>query len=101
MGDHWTLVGGPMVDSGGVLGADKGQIILRMDGQDWTNYAVDVTFRNITNAGVTVRTQADGTGVDYNFRPFRHYDNRLALLERARPRPRYRAGRSGCRAPRR
>lgn len=83
-GTGWTDVIGPAVVGDGVLGANNASVTLRMDDHSWQNYAVDVTYRNITSGTVTVRSGGDGSGIDYSFRPFRHFDNRLAPLDKGK-----------------
>ncbi len=80
----WTDVIGPAVVADGILGANNAAVTLRMDDRGWSDYAVDVTYRNITSGSVTVRSGLDGSGIDYNFRPFRHFDNRLAPLDKGK-----------------
>lgn len=54
---------------------------MRIDGPTWRNYAVDVTYRNLTTGIIRVRSADDGSGVEYGLRPFRHLDNRMSLFK--------------------
>lgn len=76
--------------SGGVLkavtaarvpGASFSLATMRIDGASWRNYAVDVRYRNLTTGIIRVRASADGSGVEYGLRPFRHLDNRITLFK--------------------
>lgn len=83
-GSGWTDVIGPAVVGDGVLGANNATVMLRMDDRGWGDYTVDVTYRNITSGSVAARFELDGSGVVYNFRPFRHFDNGLVLLDKGK-----------------
>lgn len=63
-------------NEGGVLGG-LGRGTLSLLNVPWRDYALDVTYKNVQRASVMVRAQDPATGVSYNFRPFRHFDNGL------------------------
>ncbi len=78
--EKWTSVSGAFLPDNGVLGV-SGSGTLQLTEKGWRDYAVDVRFKNITSGSVMVRAQGASDGVVYTFRPFRHYDNLLALLD--------------------
>ena len=56
--------------------------VLNVGDSSWRNYTVDAYFKNINQASVMVHSMADQkNGIVYAFRPFRHFDNGLDLLE--------------------
>jgi len=56
--------------------------VLSVGDSSWRNYTVDAYFKNINQASVMVHSTADQkNGIVYAFRPFRHFDNGLNLLE--------------------
>jgi hypothetical protein len=63
-----------------VSGGAFTEAFMRIDGADWRNYAVDVTYRNLTTGVIRVRSTAGGSGVEFALRPFRHLDSRLSLF---------------------
>lgn len=67
-------------DAPDVPGSTFAQAYMRIDGPEWRNYAVDVRYRNLTSAGIRVRSSGDGDGVQYDFRPFRHVDQRMFVM---------------------
>ncbi len=56
-----------------------GQLFLPNDG--WTDYAVDVVFRNLESGGISVRAKDEKNGMTFDFRPFRHLDQNLSLVQ--------------------
>jgi hypothetical protein len=66
----------------GVLGAHEERNLTLSD-RPWTNYVVDMTFKN-PSAGALRVPHADGSGVEYSFRPLRHYDNGFTRFEAGR-----------------
>ena len=64
-----------------VPGGSFAEATMRIDGTNWHNYAVDVKYRNLTTGIIRVRATADGSGVEYGLRPFRHLDNRITLFK--------------------
>ncbi len=91
---QWTTASGELRVESGRIRVDDGQGELILTGVDWTDYAVDLKYSNVTGAGVHVRFEEDRDGVQYFLRPFRHgdqgmsstVDGKLALNVRA-PRP--------------
>ena len=79
----WKVVGTAKMN-GDAVGAGVSGVVLSSFGHDWHNYAVDVTYRNITAATVRVRAADEQDGVDFNFRPFRHLDDTLSLVVNGR-----------------
>ena len=79
-GPAWTDVSGAFSSEDGVLGI-QGDGTLVLTDRSWDNYAVDVEYKNIQGASILLRAKDSGTGVAYSLRPFRHYDNGLALLD--------------------
>lgn len=76
--EEWTNVAGAFESDGGVLGVTGSGTLQVVE--DWTNYAVDVRFKNINGGAIMVRAEDANEGVVYTFRPFRHYDNLIALI---------------------
>ena len=66
----------PRLISGGAFS----EVFMRIDGTDWRNYAVDVTYRNLTTGIIRLRSTESGSGVEFALRPFRHLDSRLSLF---------------------
>ncbi len=79
-GPEWTVVSGAFESEDGVAGVE-GSGILLLEDQAWRDYAVDVRFKNVTSASVMVRAPDASNGVSYSFRPFRHLDSNLTLVE--------------------
>ena len=67
----------------GVLGV-RGLGILDLSDEPWRDYAVDVRYKNIASGAIILRAQNPSTGVRYGFRPFREFDNNLALFDEGR-----------------
>jgi len=68
-------------------------------GSRWRDIRVDVEFDNIPGGGVIVRSDGQLNGASFNFRPYRHLDASLQLLEQGAvvdgtPGPRLEASRS-------
>lgn len=61
-----------------VEGNERGS--LRFDA-NWTDYRVRITYRNLAHSTVRIRSTDDDSGAQYGFRPFRHLDNHLSLVE--------------------
>jgi 4-amino-4-deoxy-L-arabinose transferase-like glycosyltransferase len=72
-GRSWRVVSGRPYDDGGVLGSDGPATIALTTPADWRNIAVDVTYRNVTTASLSIRAQSDLRGVVATVRPF-HYN---------------------------
>ena len=64
----------------GILGASK-ETGLTLGERPWKDYVVDMTFKNITGASIRVRATDDTSGVEYFFRPLRHYDNGFTIIQ--------------------
>ncbi len=75
---RWT-VAGPYVSHDGVAGIN-GDGTLFLPGRSWTDYAVDLQYKNIVGAAVLLRAQDSRTGVVFSLRPFRQVDTGLALI---------------------
>jgi 4-amino-4-deoxy-L-arabinose transferase-like glycosyltransferase len=75
---EWRIDGISTKD--GVLHAQQ-EVRLRLPARPWRNYVVDLEFKNLREGAVMVRSQSDDSGVAYGFRPFRHYDNGLSLIQ--------------------
>lgn len=76
----WTDVLGGFRSKDGVLEI-AGDGVLLLTPRGWRNYAVDIDYKNITGATVSLRVPERGTGVSFSLRPFRNYDSGFALLE--------------------
>lgn len=76
---EWIRQDTDLVVDGGAVGAIK-ETTLTLGERPWRDYSVDVKFNNPTAATLRVRLTEDNSGVDYVFRPFRHYDNGFALV---------------------
>ena len=79
-GPAWTDVSGAFSSEDGVLGVQRNGFLVITD-RSWDNVAVDVEYKNIQGASILLRAEDSRTGVAYNLRPFRHYDNALAVLD--------------------
>jgi 4-amino-4-deoxy-L-arabinose transferase-like glycosyltransferase len=74
----WTVAGAPLLRDG-VVGT-KGDLSLTLV-RPWTNYIVQATFRNFQGGTVIVHAASSRDGVSYTFRPYRDYDDNIALLQ--------------------
>ena len=75
----WTEVQGNFASDDGVIGVDgEGALVLQ---ENWRDYAVDLKYKNITEASVILRAQDRWTGVSFNFRLFKNYDSGFVLVE--------------------
>ncbi len=74
----WHVLG-QLAAEDGVLTVD-GTGTLSLTSRGWQDYALEVSFRNVTAGAVMVRALDEANGVRYGFRPFRHYDNGLTML---------------------
>lgn len=79
----WTSVSGNFVAKSGVMGV-SGDARLALVPEDWRDVAVDVRFRNVAGASIAVRARDANSGVSYSMRPFRHFDNSLALVDQGK-----------------
>ncbi len=70
----WTGDRERLTTDNGIAGTRRGAV-LSLGDRPWSDYVVDMTFKNFTAATLRVRSTADNSGVDYFFRPLRHYDN--------------------------
>ena len=80
---EWKANGQNFILQDGVLGASEERNLTLSD-RPWTNYVVDMTFKNPSAGALRVRTTANGSGVEYGFRPLRHYDNGFTRSEAGR-----------------
>ncbi len=78
-GPEWQA-SGAFSGKNGVLGV-RGRGALALLDVPWRDYAVDVKYKNIEASTIILRAQDSRTDVTYSFRPFRHLDNGLTLLE--------------------
>jgi 4-amino-4-deoxy-L-arabinose transferase-like glycosyltransferase len=65
---EWTVFTGTFERDDGVLHAAAGGEI-GVVSQRWRDYAVDLTYRNLTGGVIMLRAQDSGNGVAYRFRP--------------------------------
>lgn len=72
-GRDWRVVSGRPYNDGGVIGSDGPATIALTSPRNWRDIAIDITYRNITTASVTLRAQNDLTGAVATVRPF-HYN---------------------------
>lgn len=65
---EWEISGSAVI-GGGVIGAD-GSAQLALPARDWRDYRVEVTYRNVRSAGISVRAGDDLYGIVTKIRPF-------------------------------
>jgi hypothetical protein len=65
----WTYRSGDVTGGGGLLGS-RGRSMLAVTGKPWHDYAVDITYRNISAATIVLRTPDGVGGVVALVRPF-------------------------------
>jgi hypothetical protein len=64
----------------GIVGT-RSEAVLSLGERPWKDYVVDMTFTNLSGASIRMRSTTDNSGVEYFFRPLRHYDNGFTLFE--------------------
>ena len=65
---EWEVSGGAIVGDG-VVGS-TGDLMLALPGKRWTDYAVDVVYRNVQTGSITVRARQNLSGIVTTVRPF-------------------------------
>jgi 4-amino-4-deoxy-L-arabinose transferase-like glycosyltransferase len=81
---EWSTNPGMLVIGNGVVGA-RGETPLTLGARPWTDVVIDMTFRNPGAVVLRMRATTDNSGVEYYFRPFRHYDNGFTLIQAGTP----------------
>jgi len=81
---EWATEEAILAKYDGVVGATR-EVSLSLGQRPWTDYIVDMKFKNITGATLRVRATTDNSGVDYFFRPLRHYDNGFTSVSQGEP----------------
>jgi len=75
-----TLRGTPIVEDGHI--AAKSLIVIGPFGPgDWTDIRIDANFDNIVGGGIIARADGLTTGAQLSFRPFRHLDGSVQVLD--------------------